>query len=190
LVERFMSGRRTERRWQSDLIERHPGLFTITENDQSYPPGYPSVGDGWRDLVQRAIERIAAAVSGAPDNCLKIVQIKEKYATIRIYWSAGPGLTDAMRDGVEEVIELAEARSACTCETCGEPGRLFKLSCWFMTACDVHGKGEPVAERRDLENVHVVYRIVDGEPVPRARRYIRATDSFVDLPPGSLGIEE
>jgi hypothetical protein len=119
-----------------------------------------------------------------------VVQIKEKFATIRIYWWPGPGLTDAMRDGVEEAIELAKARSACTCETCGQPGRLFKLSGWFMTACDEHGKGEHVAERRDLENVHVVYRIVDGEPVPRARRYIRAIDSFVDVPSGSLGIEE
>jgi hypothetical protein len=184
-----MSGHRTERSWQSDLIARHPGLFTVIENGQSYTPGYPPVGDGWRELVETAVERIAAAVSAAPD-CLKIVQIKEKYATIRIYWSAGPGLTDAMRDGVEEAIELAEARSACTCETCGAEGRLYSRGGWLATACAEHSEGEPVAERRDLENVHVVYRIVDGEPVPRARRYIRATDSFVDVPPGSLGIEE
>ena len=39
--------------------------------------------------------------------------------------TAGPGFTNAMDAAVEEAIELAEARSACTCEQCGEPGRLF-----------------------------------------------------------------
>jgi hypothetical protein len=41
-----------------------------------------------------------------------------------------------------------------------------------------------------LENVHVVYRIVDGEPVPRARRYIRATDSFEVVDPSTLYLGE
>jgi hypothetical protein len=184
-----MSEHQTKRNWQSDLIERYPRLFTVTENGQTYAPGCPSVGDGWRELVETAVGRIADAIAAAPD-CLRIVQIKEKYATIRICWWPGPGFTDAMHVAVEEAVDLAKARSACTCETCGEPGRLFKRGGWFITACDEHSEGEPVVQRRDLENVHVVYRIVDGEPVRRARRYIRATDSFVDVPSGSLGIEE
>jgi hypothetical protein len=184
-----MSEHQTKRNWQSDLIERYPRLFTVTENGQTYAPGCPSVGDGWRELVETAVGCIADAIAAAPD-CLRIVQIKEKYATIRIYWWPGPGFTDAMHVAVEEAVDLAKARSACTCETCGEPGRLFKRGGWFITACDEHSEGEPVVQRRDLENVHVVYRIVDGEPVRRARRYIRATDSFVDVPSGSLGIEE
>ena len=85
--------------------------------------GIPGDGRRRQDLVERAIERIAAAVSGAP-GCLKIVQIKEKLATIRIYWSAGAGFTDAMRDAVKEAIDLEEARSTCPREACGEPGRL------------------------------------------------------------------
>ena len=90
----------------------------------------------------------------------------------------------------DEAIDLAEARSACTCEQCGKRGRLFNRGGWFMTACDEHGKGEPVAERRDFEQVHAVYHIVDGQPVASGRRYDRSTDSFVDIHPGSLQIEE
>ena len=62
-----MSEHQTKRNWQSDLIERYPRLFTVTENGQSYAPGCPSVGGGWRELVETAVERIAAAVSAAPD---------------------------------------------------------------------------------------------------------------------------
>ena len=85
---------------------------------------------------------------------------------------------------------VATPTSACTCEHCAKLGRLFNRGGWFMTACDEHGKGEPVAERRDFEKVHVVYRIVDGEPVPCGRRYDRSTDSFVYIRPGSLQNEE
>jgi hypothetical protein len=54
-----MSEHQTKRNWQSDLIERYPRLFTVTENGQTYAPGCPSVGDGWRELVETAVGRIA-----------------------------------------------------------------------------------------------------------------------------------
>jgi hypothetical protein len=172
--------------WRTELVEAYPDLFHPSGN----PPGaqgYPCVGYGWRDLLERACVRIRAAVQ-ANGGRFKLTQVKEKFATIRIYWDGTLSRESAAR--VDEAIELAEARSACTCETCGEPGRLFKRGGWFVTACDEHGNGEPVAERRDLKNVHVVYRIVDGEPVPRARRYIRATDSFEEVDPSTLDLDE
>ena len=58
-----MSERRTKRNRKSDLIERYPRLFTLTETASPESPGCPSVGDGWRELVAFAVKRIAAAVS-------------------------------------------------------------------------------------------------------------------------------
>jgi hypothetical protein len=96
-----------------------------------------------------------------------------------------------MRGGVEDAVDLAEARSACTCEACGEPGRLFKRGGWFMTACEAHGEGAPVTGHRpDMENVHVVWRFVDGKRVVSARRYLRDTDTFVDVDPSTLDLDE
>jgi len=183
-----MSANRT---WQDDLVARYPNLFDSEIHGQIRRPGSPEVGgDGWQDLVQRAVERIAAAVSAAPDS-LRITQIKEKFATIRIYWWAGPGFTDAMRDAVNEIVDLAEARSACTCQQCGEPGRLFKHGGWYKTACDVHGKGERVTNHRPQdENVHVTWRIIGATRTVRARRYIRDTDSFEDVDPSTLDLGE
>jgi len=43
---------------------------------------------------------------------------KEKYATLRFYWEGA--LSPEANAKVEEIIDLAEARSACTCEVCGE----------------------------------------------------------------------
>jgi hypothetical protein len=187
LVERFMSGYQTERSWQGDLVARYSDLFNVGQHGGTYTPGYPECGAGWRDLLERACARIRAAVA-ADGGTFSALQIKEKYGSLRFYWTGR--LSNAAEARVEEAIELAEARSACTCETCGKRGRLFKRGDWLMTACDEHGTGEPVAERRDLENAHVVYHIVGGKPVPSARRYDRETDTFVYVPPGSLGIEE
>jgi hypothetical protein len=172
--------------WRTELVEAYPDLFHPSGNPPS-AQGWPCVGDGWRDLLQRACARIRAVVH-TDGGSFKATELKEKYATLRFYWDGTLSPESAAR--VEEVIELAEARSACTCETSGEPGRLFKRGGWFMTACDEHGKGEPVAERPGLEDVHVSYRIVDDEPVPRARRYIRATDSFEEVDPSTLDLDE
>lgn len=186
-----MSGNQTNRTWQDGLIARYPDLFTEESGGRILNPGWPEVGDGWRDLVETAVRRIATAVAAAPSGSVHITQIKEKFATIRIYWSAGPGFTDAMRDAVDEAIELAEARSACTCETCGQAGRIYKYGGWFLTACDAHAKGKPVTNHRpEHENVHVTWRVIGATRTVRARRYIRDTDSFVDVDPSSLDLDE
>jgi hypothetical protein len=186
-VEFFMSEHQTRRNWQSDLIERYPRLFNVAQHGGTYTPGYPECGQGWRDLLQRACARIRAAVQ-ADGGSFKFTQVKEKYGTARLYWEGA--LSEEAEAKVDEAVDLAEARSACTCEQCGKPGRLFNRGGWLMTACDEHGKGEPVAERRDFEQIHVVYRIVDGQPVAFGRRYDRSTDSFVYIHPRSFQSEE
>jgi hypothetical protein len=174
------------RDWRVELVEAYPDLFHPS-GDPPSAQGWPCVGDGWCDLLQRACARIRAVVQ-TDGGSFKATQLKEKYATLRFYWTGTLSLESAAR--VEEAIELAEARSACTCETCGEPGRLFKRGGWFMTACDEHGKGEPVEIRPGLQNVHIVERIVGKRREVTCRRYDRVTDSFIEVDPGTLGIEE
>jgi hypothetical protein len=189
-LEWVMSAHQANRTWQSDLIARHPALFTITENGQTSTPGWPTVGDGWRELVETAVGRIADAVASAPAGSLRIVQIKEKFAGLRLYWQSA-GLSDEIKNAVEEAIYLAEARSACTCEQCGEPGRLYKSGGWFLTACDEHARGEVVEVRPGRENIHIVRTLKDGKlSIVSCRRYVRESDSFVDVSPSDLGIKE
>jgi hypothetical protein len=133
--------------------------------------------------LERACIRIRTALE-AHGGSFKFTEIKEKYGTARLYGEGA--LSEEAEEKVDEAIDLAQAASSCICEQCGQPGRLFNRGGWFATACGEHGKGEPVAERRDFEKVHVVYRIVDGRPVNYGRRYDRSTDSFVYVCTDSL----
>ena len=127
--------------WQTALLKRHPRLFGADE--PGHARGYPSVGDGWQLLVEKAIERIHAATASVPPHSITIVQIKEKLGGLRIYadWR---GLPDDVAAKVQEAIELAEARAECTCETCGASGRLHNDGGWLLTRCEQHASGEPV----------------------------------------------
>ena len=55
-------------------------------------------------------------------------QIKEKYGTLRFY-------TDFSTPAVGQAVEIAEAKSAITCESCGDAGKLRGTG-WLQTLCD------------------------------------------------------
>jgi len=80
--------------------------------------------------------------------------------TLRFYWDAK--LSKHAQAAVEEAIRLAYARSACTCEICGNIGRLYSRRGWLMTLCSEHAKGDPVPVKPSSENVHIVWGMVDG----------------------------
>jgi hypothetical protein len=170
-----------DRDWRIELMAAHPRLFGVASQ------GYPECGEGWRDVLERACVRIEAALAEGDQFIAE--DIKTKYGTLRFYW--GGRLSDAAKAQVEEAIELAEARSACTCETCGAPGRLHDRGGWLETACQEHARGEPVPVKAGRENMRIVGRLVgDRIRIASCRRYDRETDSFADVDPRTLGIEE
>lgn len=171
------------RGWRVELVEAYPDLFHPA-GDPPSAQGWPEVGDGWRDLLERACARIRAAVQ-ADDGTFHAIQIKEKYATLRFYWhGALSPEADAL---VEEAIDLAEARSAVTCEICGEPDRLCG-SCWLITRCAQHAEGRQLNEAQPGDDIYVVERIDGARRKILRRRYDRDSDSFVDVDP--FGTEE
>jgi hypothetical protein len=186
-----MSADQSNRTWQTELVARYPALFNQEFNGRVTAPGYPAVNDGWRDLVETAIGRIASAVTAAPTGSLKIGQIKEKFGTLRLYLDNRSGLPEATCAAIDEAICLAEARSACTCETCGAEGRLYDKGGYVFTACDQHAQGKAVEVRPGRENAHIVRTLQNGKlSIVSCRRYIRETDTFVDVTPAELGIKE
>jgi hypothetical protein len=89
-----MSGNQTNRTWQTDLVASHPELFNQKFDGHVATPGCPTVGDGWRDLVEKAVGRIADAVAMAQSGSVGIDQIKEKFGCLRLYWQGRAGLPD------------------------------------------------------------------------------------------------
>ena len=61
-----------------------------------------------------------------------VTQVKEKFGTLRFYYDGG----DEYIDGL---VSLAESMSACTCETCGSPGKTVGGG-WLTTLCESHAE--------------------------------------------------
>jgi hypothetical protein len=210
-----MTGNHAGGTWQNALVERHHDLFqvgtdgripgrpadhagrqdpvaraVISKNGRTYTPGWPAVGDGWRALVETAISRIAKVVAANPRATVKIVEVKGWRGALRLHWR-GKNLVAKTEHAIEDVVALGEARSACTCEVCGRAGVRHTSGNWVATACPDHARGEPVPVTRGFENLHIVRTFNAGNyPIASCRRYVRETDSFVDVDPQSLGVME
>lgn len=168
--------------WRTKLIESYPGLFHPPAGQPEAAAGYISCGEGWSDLIARLCVRMEAALQQV--ETIRLLQIKERLATLRVYWRGD--VTPETVARLHEATALAKARSACTCEACGAEGRLYNFGGEYITRCRTHAKGEQVLAPAGLENLHLVrvptpdgYRVV-------ARRYDREADRFVDEDPTVL----
>lgn len=59
---------------------------------------------------------------------IQVVQVKEKFGTLRFYIRGG-------NDFMDGAIDLAEELSAFICETCGAPGENKEINGWWTTMC-------------------------------------------------------
>jgi hypothetical protein len=172
--------------WRLDLIEAHPGLFHPPEGHPEKAAGYPWCEQGWRDLLERLFVRIEDALRQG--ETIHFTRIKEKFAGLRVYWRGDVSPETAA--GINEAIALAEARSACTCEECGEEGRPYKSGGWLMTRCAAHARGAAVQGRPGFEYIRIVRPVGSRLRAVASRRYDRAADAFIAVDAGFLGIEE
>lgn len=175
--------------WRRAFMEKHAHLFTFIVDGKLMMSGYPAIGDGWRDLLERAMERIATAAGEETDASVLITQIKEKFGGIRIYHQSR-NASAMLDDMVSEAVDLAEARSYCTCDVCGSEGKLRDKNGWYFTRCEEHAEGAATVASPVSGRLHVIYRMRGGElRVTGRRRYDRALDAFIDLPVTDSGEE-
>ncbi len=85
-----------------------------------------SCGSGWYPILARLDDRLRAI-----DPDYEVYQIKEKFGTLRFYWSGCGGAAS------REAVADAEAESARTCELCSTPARLkVSPTGWYRTLCE------------------------------------------------------
>jgi hypothetical protein len=175
--------------WRTRLLHDHSALFpdlrvVATEQGPALASaGWPSVGDGWRRLVERACARIAAVHVAEPAAEIAILAIEEKWGELRLNVST-LDLGERASTAVDLAVDLAEARSRHVCEVCGTPGRLSVRNRWYATVCAAHADGYLPVRGRNID-LQVTTIIVDDRPVRMARRYDVRSDSFVALEPPS-----
>jgi len=94
-------------------------------NDKNLP--YP----GWNDIITRCNRKLSML-----DPDYKILQIKEKFGTLRYYYHTDVK-TFSIREAMDRYVRQAEIESSKTCEFCGKEGKLIKCKmAWMKTRCD------------------------------------------------------
>lgn len=107
-----------DKAWQ-ELVKLYPSALNSYYGDEFGP-----VGKGWYPLVATAAKALDP-VGGY------FVQIKEKFGTLRLYYSAD----DALPEGTGDVVRQMEDLSTSFCELCGMHGEL-RGGGWMLTLCD------------------------------------------------------
>jgi hypothetical protein len=70
-------------------------------------------------------------------------QVKEKFGTLRFYYSGGD-------DYIRGLVSMAESMSGVTCEECGKPGTQSSGG-WIKTVCKEHGGVDYDTPEEELE---------------------------------------
>jgi hypothetical protein len=115
-------------------------------------------------------------------------RIRENQGSPRIHW--GDRLSAASEAVVREAIDLAEARSQCFRELCGDEGR--RESCgergrlygggWLTTRCAAHaGGGSRSQSRRGTTFKWSSNLLLQVTRQRRWRRYDRETDTLTEV---------
>lgn len=92
-----------------------------------------SVGKGWEKLIEKAFEL-------KPDS-VKIVQVKEKFGGLRIYFDTmyqDAPVTKESNFAVylyQQYVNLLESLSYTICEWCGKRGTVDTQNYWILTLC-------------------------------------------------------
>ena len=121
------------------LCKNYPKMFVnrdapMTETAMCW--GF-SCGDGWFDLIDELCANIQGYIdaNSRPDRPIPQVvvdQVKEKFGTLRFYYTGGDELIKGM-------AWFAESMSGRICETCGNPGKQ-RSGGWVRTLCEAHAK--------------------------------------------------
>lgn len=134
---------------ENQLFEKYPQFFTNKDKGimQSCMAWGCECGNGWFGIIsslcwmirqhednkiwrkkyleENDLEKLKQEPEYFP---VKFDQIKEKYGTLRVYFSGGD-------EYVEGLVSMAEAISGKICEVCGNKGQPNKGG-WISTLCD------------------------------------------------------
>ena len=93
-------------------------------------------GDGWFNILNNLMGNIQNHIDwqNREKEVVRQVtldQVKEKFGTLRFYYSGGD-------DTIRGMVSMAESMSSVTCEECGKPGNSTGGG-WIKTVCKEHG---------------------------------------------------
>ena len=119
------------------LLEKYPVLFReawvapTTPASRFACDGF-EIYDGWFHIVDRLSARLSK------DTAIHVVQIKEKYGRLKVYFEFDENAAPDPRLDAEIEAAICEAadESERTCEVCGEPGTSEMRRNWVTVRCE------------------------------------------------------
>ena len=126
-------------KYEAERVAAVAGDFTVYDNF------HPSLIPTYRE--HRHQELLTEKPRAIPEILEQVTvnQVKEKFGTLRFYYSGG----DEYIDGL---VAMAESMSAATCEECGKPGRTNSGG-WLRTLCEEHAKARGTFEEDEDNSV-------------------------------------
>ncbi|MGT2867088.1 hypothetical protein [Streptococcus fryi] len=93
--------------------------------------------DGWYDLIYNLCDEISGLyLKYEIEPNITVNQVKEKFGTLRFYYSI-PSDTDInLVNEIEEVVDKYYRMSEVTCEVCGQQGKLRQDTVRWEVLCD------------------------------------------------------
>lgn len=126
---------------QNNLINKYPLFFEYLKehNGPIIPIQFGiETGNGWYWLLDQLMGEIYQYCNTNDKKIPDIIQIKEKFGSLRFYIQGG----DEMIDGM---IWLAESMSNNICEECGSIEKIGHTTGWIKTLC------EPCSKLQDID---------------------------------------
>lgn len=131
------------------LCEKYPKIMVNRHKPMTETTMYWGFecGDGWFNILNQLMGNIQHHIDwrnkkGEVVPQVTLDQVKEKFGTLRFYYTGGD-------DYIRGMVTLAEAMSGVTCEKCGNPGTR-RGNGWIYTACDTHTKPEHLTEQEEV----------------------------------------
>ena len=116
-------------------------------------------GDGWYNILNQLMGNIQHHIDWKNKKEEVVVQVtldqvKEKFGTLRFYYSGGDDVIDGM-------VRMAESMSGVTCEECGNPGE-SRGGGWIHTYCETCEEARELARKKQDEEWEMKQILKEG----------------------------
>ena len=134
------------------LVARFPRLF-----HDHQPRVWSDLPQGWTELADQLFADLDAMLDDDAANLFAVVQVKEKFAGLRVYWELNkeqttvldiigsgsaqrfdkiPEKPSSLFNRIRARVKQAGEQAATTCQRCGNGGASAGGSGWILTLCE------------------------------------------------------
>ena len=150
------------------LCEKYPKMMVNRNKDMKETCmcwGF-ECGDGWFNILDQLMSNIQHHIDWNNQNFEKgykqykqvaqvtLDQVKEKFGTLRFYYTGGDDIIDGM-------VRMAESMSGVTCEECGNPGER-RGGGWVHTFCTPCEEARELASKKASEEYEFKKLLKEG----------------------------